>query len=390
MCNVSIIVPIYHGQKYIPSIIRQVEDCNKCADEKINIELLLVNDAPDCPLPPGYSSRYIDIVALNTETNRGTQGARVRGAECSRGSFLLFLDQDDKIAPEYLKSQIEKIEGCDAVVCRALHEKKPFYNHTRPFAESICKKYILGEENPIISPGQVLIKREAVSEIWKENILKNNGADDWLLWLCMMEEGKSFALNDEILFEHVVEGDNGSLRIEEMQRSEQEVLEVIRRSPAFSVEDADVLAGTIQNLTMRRLKLLGKFQRMSCIYDRWLSLKNKGICIAGCLRKKGYRTIAVYGVTSLGERLCQELETDKMGVSYFIDRNALFFDNGIKVCSPEEELCQVDVVIISLVQDEQQISDLLKTKLPADIWTIAELLDRAEQETLQETGKSMK
>lgn len=382
MCNISIIVPVYYGQKYIPSIIRQVEDCNRCTDEKVNIELLLVNDAPDSPLSPDYSSKCIDIVVLNTELNRGTQGARVRGVECSKGSFLLFLDQDDKIAPEYLKSQMEKIEGYDAVVCKALHEKKPYYNHTRPFVESIRKEYILGKENAIISPGQVLMRREAVSETWKNNILKNNGADDWLLWLCMMEEGKSFALNDEILFEHVVEGDNGSLRIEEMQRSEQEVLGIIRSSPVFPAEDADVLAETIQNLTERRLKLLGKFQRMACIYDRWLSLKNRGICITGYLRKRGYGTIAIYGVTSLGKRLCQELETDKMEVSYFIDRNALFFDDGIKVCSPNEELRQVDAVIISLVQDEQQISDLLKTKLLADIWTIAELLDRAEQEPL--------
>lgn len=379
MCNVSIIVPVYHGQKYIPSIIRQAEACHRYADGKIKIELLLVNDAPEDPLPSDYSSKYIDIVVLNTEENRGTQGARIRGIECSKGSFILLLDQDDKIAPEYLKSQMEKIEGCDAVVCRALHEKKPFYNHTRPFAESICKDYILRKENSIVSPGQVLMRREAVSEVWKNNILKNNGADDWLLWLCMMEEGKLFALNNEILFEHVMEGNNGSLQVEELQQSEQEVLEIIRRLSVFPAEDIEALAETLRHLTEGRLRLLGKLHRLTCVYDRWLSMKNRGISLTGYLRQSGYRTIAIYGVTSLGKRLCQEFETDGMEVSYFIDRNARFFDDGIEVYSPGEELCQVDAVVISLVQDEQQISNVLKAKLSADIWTIAELLYQAEE-----------
>lgn len=379
MCNVSIIVPVYHGQKYIPSIIRQAEACHRYADGKIKIELLLVNDAPEDPLPSDYSSKYIDIVVLNTEENRGTQGARIRGIECSKGSFILLLDQDDKIAPEYLKSQMEKIEGCDAVVCRALHEKKPFYNHTRPFAESICKDYILRKENSIVSPGQVLMRREAVSEVWKNNILKNNGADDWLLWLCMMEEGKLFALNNEILFEHVMEGNNGSLQVEELQQSEQEVLEIIRRLSVFPAEDIEALAETLRHLTEGRLRLLGKLHRLTCVYDRWLSMKNRGISLTGYLRQSGYRTIAIYGVTSLGKRLCQEFETDGMEVSYFIDRNARFFDDGIEVYSPGKELCQVDAVVISLVQDEQQISNVLKAKLSADIWTIAELLYQAEE-----------
>ena len=44
MCRVSIVVPIYHGKKYIPFLIRQAEECRKYADEDTKIELLLVND----------------------------------------------------------------------------------------------------------------------------------------------------------------------------------------------------------------------------------------------------------------------------------------------------------------------------------------------------------
>lgn len=50
MKNISIIVPIYYGEKYIPNIIRQAEDCRRYLDKEDYLELLLVNDAPDAPL----------------------------------------------------------------------------------------------------------------------------------------------------------------------------------------------------------------------------------------------------------------------------------------------------------------------------------------------------
>jgi len=379
MRRVSIIVPVYYGEKYIQSLIHQAEECRKCIKDRLEIELILVNDAPDDPLDEQYQSEWIDIAVLNTDVNQGVQSARIRGIEYCKGSYILLLDQDDKIAPEYLKSQMESIGDCDAVVCRVIHEEKPFYNLTRPFKEIICKEYMFQEGDSIISPGQVLMRKEAVSDIWKTNILKNNGADDWMLWLCMINEGKSFALNDEILFEHVVDGNNASLRTLDMHRSELEVLEIIRKSQMFSEEDIRILEETVRNIEEKRLFLMGKFQRISFVYDAWVSLRNCGIHISKYLRQRGYRSIAVYGVTSLGKRLYEELAMDKFEVSYFIDINAPFLYEQIPVYSPEEELRQVDAVVISLVQDEQQITDMLQMKLSADIWKMAELMKKIKE-----------
>ena len=35
----------------------------------------------------------------------------------------------------------------------------------------------------IISPGQCLIKKKAIPEFWKTNLVRVNGADDYYLWL---------------------------------------------------------------------------------------------------------------------------------------------------------------------------------------------------------------
>lgn len=240
MNTVSVIVPVYHGKKYIESMIRQVEACQLCAAGQAKTELLFVNDDPDEPIG-AYRSGEIDLVVLETAENRGIHGARAEGVKRCGGEYILLLDQDDRILPGYIKSQLAAIRGYDAAVCMALHEGKALYNRTLPFEAAASREHMLRKGNAIISPGQVLIRKDAVAALWKETRLSQNGADDWLLWLCMMQEGRSFALNKEILFEHVMERDNTSMRQLQMQRSEWEVLRLIQGSAIFSGEDAAVL-----------------------------------------------------------------------------------------------------------------------------------------------------
>lgn len=78
MNSVTVIVPVYYGQKYIRNIIKQVESASRHMAPEDTVELLLANDAPDAPIEENeYSSEFIKIVVLNTDINRGIHGARV-------------------------------------------------------------------------------------------------------------------------------------------------------------------------------------------------------------------------------------------------------------------------------------------------------------------------
>lgn len=116
--DISVIVPIYKGKEYINSIIKQVEECKK---QLINesVELILLNDYPDDYIEEQQSD-CISIRVFNTDRNLGIQATRVKGYENSNGNYILFLDQDDKIAPLYLKSQLENIikSKAAATVCK--------------------------------------------------------------------------------------------------------------------------------------------------------------------------------------------------------------------------------------------------------------------------------
>ncbi len=359
------IVPVYKGKKYIKGLINQLEICTEAAGGAVKTELVLVNDDPGDRINDCCPSQRIDVQAIETDRNRGIHGARTRGLQYSTGEYIVFLDQDDKIYPNYLKSQLSSIGIGDAVVCRAVNEGRQFYNHDIKFEEAVSFSHMCKKGNGILSPGQVLLRRSAISTVWKDNILRQNGADDWLLWLCMMNENKIFSLNQEVLYEHVIDGSNYSESTLGMYESEKEVYEVIKNSKCFSEERLGQLRQAVENGIETRLKELDRLKSIAATYDKWLSVNTPNDVIAIYLKKAGYSAIGIYGMGRIGMRLHYMLRT-KLRVVCFIDRNAAFLKSDIPICPLEDVPPQLDLIILTLVDKDdkllKEISD--KTKIP--------------------------
>lgn len=375
MESISIIVPIYRGRKYIDSMITQLERCaDKCKD-KHTLELILVNDDPEETIGP-YYSETMSVKVFETNINRGIHGARVRGLEHCTGDYVLFLDQDDRIVPEYFASQLRCLGDGDAVVCKLLHEGKLFYDTRMPFEQVITKKYIISVRNPIISPGQVLLKKEKIPKIWRDIKLKNNGADDWLLWLCMQAQDCIFSLNQEILFEHVVAGNNESINAKHMIDSEQELYRIIAENELLTDSELKELHVAVQNAAEDHIKVLSKFQKMFFVYDTWMSLYEQGFSIEDYLAENGIHSVAIYGFSYIGKRLLHSLDKGKICVKYFIDMNAEYLsEETIPIYVPDEHLPETDMIIISLVEAVDGIRKKLVDLSNAKICAMTELLD---------------
>ena len=275
MENISIVVPIFHGRKYIEIMIAQMEKCADVCEDKYALELIFVNDDPQEPIGI-VSSGVMAVKVLETDENRGIHGARVRGLAVCTGDYVLFLDQDDRIDADYFSSQLAHIGDRDAVVCKLLHEGRQFYDTRMPFEEVITREFIISVRNPIISPGQVLLRKKKIPEIWQSAKLENNGADDWLLWLCMLAQNCEFALNPEVLFEHMVEGGNESINVAHMMASEQEVYEVVSKGQILSGKELQNLQMAVHAAANEHIKLLSKFQKMFFVYDQWFKFQEQG------------------------------------------------------------------------------------------------------------------
>lgn len=349
---VSVIVPMYRGQKYIQQIVRQVDQCAKEASD-IDVELVLYNDCPEEKIVVPSYDYIFGVKCINAEENLGIHGARIQGMSNSSGEYIVFLDQDDKIAPNYIKSQMKMIGEADAVVCRLIHNNRLHYTDTFKFSEVITKEFMLNKWDSIVSPGQVLIKRTAIPDIWVKNILKQNGADDYMLWLLMMLEDRKFALNDEILFEHVISGENISENSNKMMDSEIEMLSVLKKCTSYGDSGWESLKESLRKVHVRDLDTYKySFNVLKKILSR-TQKKEESFCIKE-------RKIAIYGAGELGLLFGNICKGNNVDVRFYIDRNADYILSDIPVYKLESIPQDVEAIVVSL--RDTKIKDDIKRK----------------------------
>lgn len=102
---VSVIVPVYRAEAYLRQCVDSI-----LAQSMPDFELLLIDDgSPDGSgaICDGYEARDARVRAVHKE-NGGVSSARNLGIEQAKGSYIVFIDSDDYVGPDYLKELLEK------------------------------------------------------------------------------------------------------------------------------------------------------------------------------------------------------------------------------------------------------------------------------------------
>lgn len=231
--DLSVIIPIYHGRKYIPSLLKMLDENISNAKEYM-IEVILVNDSPDETIDDLIMG-YNNIFVVNNKRNLGIQGARIQGIKEAHGKYILMLDQDDELKEYAIQSQLSKIKGYDAILANGYSEDKnnnkvSLYKNKRQKKLVNSFKYYLYYGNMVASPGMVVIKKDKIPKIWLENILTNNGADDWLLWASYVKKGYKFNMNADYIYTHRNVTTNFSNDEDKMLTSSMEALNMMKNN----------------------------------------------------------------------------------------------------------------------------------------------------------------
>ncbi|MEU1191727.1 CDP-glycerol glycerophosphotransferase family protein [Streptomyces sp. NPDC005859] len=96
-----------------------------------DFELIPVSDAPDAPaavLAAGYARRDSRVAPVHSPPSAGLSGARNTGTRAATGTYLLFLDGDDTLAPGALAALAGRLtETGDVDVLYAEHERTPWW-----------------------------------------------------------------------------------------------------------------------------------------------------------------------------------------------------------------------------------------------------------------------
>lgn len=119
MPEISIIIPIYNVEKYLPACVSSI-----FAQTFSDYELILVDDgSTDCcsSLCEHYAQTDSRVIVIHQE-HYGPSAARNRGIDIARGNYLCFIDSDDLIHPEYCETlfHLLKYTSFDFSFCNTL------------------------------------------------------------------------------------------------------------------------------------------------------------------------------------------------------------------------------------------------------------------------------
>lgn len=135
MKTVSVIIPVYNVEKYLP----------KCLDSVINqtytqLEIICVNDgSPDnsAAVLQEYADKDKRIRVVNQQ-NQGLSGARNTGILEATGEYTVFLDSDDWMDTDAVEAAVKnaQMNGTDCVM----------WGYVREFADKSAEKKIFASD----------------------------------------------------------------------------------------------------------------------------------------------------------------------------------------------------------------------------------------------------
>lgn len=381
MIDISVIIPIYKGKKYITYWLDILSENFRRLEKKYNVEceLIFINDYPDEKIELLYNKKNLYI--YNLEKNRGIQGARVFGYYKAVGNYVVFLDQDDKISEDYLLSQRENIGNADAIVCNGyikclwMQGKRTIYTQNTLFESIQDSKNYFVQRNEILSPGQVLILRKSVPKLWLTEILKENGADDYFLWILMRKRGCKFKVNYRHLYTHMEYGGNTSYQSENMHRSILEMISVLKREQVLEKKQIDEIYRKECELGIKARR----YVNMVRVYDYWMYLKIRDIKLEKYFNNHNYKVITIYGMNYIGNRLYDELNNTSVKVIFGVDKvgeNIVYEVPILNINSSEfaEKIQDVDVIVVTAIAFYQQILAEIRKVCNNPVVSIEEIL----------------
>lgn len=121
MALLSVIVPVYKVEEYLPQCVESI-----LAQRFLDLEVILVDDgSPDScgELCDGFAARHPNVRVLH-KANGGLPEARRAGLRLAEGKYFTFVDSDDWIDPEMYGGMIAQAEehGADIVAAGFLQD----------------------------------------------------------------------------------------------------------------------------------------------------------------------------------------------------------------------------------------------------------------------------
>jgi glycosyltransferase involved in cell wall biosynthesis len=195
------VVSVYNGDRYLLGSLQSVLD-----QQEVDLELVVVNDGSTDRSPQvltELAARDPRVRVLHQE-NQGLTRALIRGCAAARGEFIARHDADDlsysgRFARQLRLLQSDPQLSMVSVRGRALGpEDEELFTITRPADKEEATRLLLGGRLGPPAHGSVMFRAEQYRRVGGYRVVFNY-AEDWDLWLRLVEVGH-LAYVPEVLY----------------------------------------------------------------------------------------------------------------------------------------------------------------------------------------------
>lgn len=203
--KVSVIVPVYNSEEYLPMCIESILN-----QTYKNLEIILVDDGSkdnSLKVCNEYACRDQRIKVIHQE-NGGVSVARNTGLDASEGEYITFVDSDDELLKNGIQLLVNDIEefGADVATASKVYitsDKKEVSRNldnveeVTVFSGTDALKLSLNIDRRMTSCHGKLFRRQLISDIRYEEGRKIN-EDIYFVFLCCLKEPVLTYRNEEV------------------------------------------------------------------------------------------------------------------------------------------------------------------------------------------------
>ena len=197
MPKISVIMPVYNGEKYLKEAIQSVLD-----QTYKDFEFIIIDDGSTDDTEKvinSFSDERIRIYKLN---HAGIVKALNKGLEVAQGEYIIRSDADDISLPERFQKLLDYMEengrvgvcGSWAISMNGKGEEVGKMKYP-PIENEEIKKYSLFH-NPFIHPS-VIFRKKTVDEVGGYRNFKHN--EDYELWTRVLKDHEGHNLSEVLL-----------------------------------------------------------------------------------------------------------------------------------------------------------------------------------------------
>lgn len=248
MVKLSVIIPVYNGEKYIEktldSLVEQtVED----------FEVIIIDDGSDDKtgeIIKKYCDEYVDFFYIN-QPHSGVYAARNAGIKKARGEYILFLDCGDMLTFESIEKLLEKGEAdsLDIVLGRQWRFGDIEYKYFKRDDTLVVMNDVDKHETSLLYSGELGNKaiKKKIIELYNVSFADLSAYGEYLFIMqCVMNSSKIGGCTEFILEKHVPHLTDG------YSRFEKPTMENFKSAVYVCDEIYDIANDSIERLTGER------------------------------------------------------------------------------------------------------------------------------------------